>query len=73
MGEYITIGLTVVGVIVWGIRLEGRVNTLQALREQSSADLEKLLDVKFQGIVERLTRIENKQDRAANGNGKAYS
>ena len=49
--------VTFVGTIVWAVRVEGKVKTLEALNESQTKD-----------IKDRLVRIENKLDRA-NGTG----
>lgn len=51
-------GQVIVG-IVWGVRLEGKVN----LQEQRTTDLKELINTRFDGTDERLKRIE----RAMNG------
>jgi hypothetical protein len=56
------LGLTVsgglIGAVVWAVRIEGRVNTN-----------EKVTAIQLEDIIERLARMERKQD-AANGHGK---
>lgn len=51
-------GQVIVG-IVWGVRLEGKVN----LQEQRTTDLKELINTRFDSTDERLKRIE----RAMNG------
>jgi hypothetical protein len=60
MVEYLPhVGL--LGVVVWAIRLEGRVNTGEALAvERNTHYTERDTDIR-----ERLTRIEDKLDNAA--------
>lgn len=52
-------------VVVWGLRLEGRVN----VQAQRVDDLKELINEKFNAANERLERIEHKID-SANGYGK---
>lgn len=49
--------------IVWGVRLEGRSDANKELVGQRFADLKELIDAKFDGVDQRLHRIE----RALNG------
>lgn len=49
----------VFGIIVWALRLEGRVNTVEKLSDQKSADLDKFLTAQFDDVKGRLDRIEN--------------
>lgn len=49
----------VIGGLVWGLRLEGRVNTA----DQRFLDLKELINSQFSGMDRRLERIE----RAMNG------
>ena len=52
------IGQAIAG-IIWGVRLEGKVN----LQDQRTTDLKELINQRFDGTDERLKRIE----RALNG------
>lgn len=45
--------MTILGVVVWGVRVEGKVKTLEAVHASQSED-----------IKERLVRIETKLDRS---------
>lgn len=56
---YIWLATTVFGVLVWAIRLEGRVN----MSDQKDLALKELIDSKFDAINDRLDRI----DRSLNG------
>ena len=47
------------GVIVWALRLEGRINTA----DQKYLDLKELINTKFDSVSDRLERIE----RSLNG------
>jgi hypothetical protein len=49
--------VTLIGTIVWAVRVEGKVKTLETLNESQTKD-----------IKDRLVRIENKIDRS-NGTG----
>jgi hypothetical protein len=49
----------VIGGIVWGVRLEGKVN----LQDQRTTDLKELINTRFDSTDERLKRIE----RSLNG------
>ena len=56
----ITFGLAYVfAAVIWGIRLEGRVN----VQEQRHADLRELISTRFDTVESRLERIE----KALNG------
>lgn len=61
-GDIVVLILAVLGGIVWLVRLEGRVNTAEAVAKVVSSGQ----DATMTGIVERLTRIEAKQDLAFN-------
>ncbi len=63
-------GGTILTVVAWAFRLEGRVNTAEKLNEQQEvlrdgkhADLKELINTKFDAQDKRLERIE----RALNG------
>jgi hypothetical protein len=63
----------IVASVVWGLRLEGRVNTTQQkitdserLSAVQTEGLERLLEAKFDAVDDRLARIE----RALNGSLK---
>lgn len=45
---------TVLGAIIWGLRLESKVN----VAEQRHNDLRELISVRFDGVEQRLDRIE---------------
>lgn len=45
--------VTLIGTVIWAVRVEGKVQTLEALNEVQTID-----------IKARLVRIENKLDRA---------
>jgi hypothetical protein len=62
-------GMALAG-LIWGLRLESRVNVIEALRKADSDNLESRLDILERNLVERLARIERKQD-AQNGHSKA--
>lgn len=68
VGFILAMAGTIVGGIVWAVRLEGRVNAHQTLFEER----EKLTIQRHADLQARLIRIEQKLDRA-NGNGGAYS
>lgn len=51
---YYYLATSLVGVIVWAIRLEGRVNT----SDQKHSDLKELINAKFEGLDKRLERME---------------
>lgn len=57
------LGTTLVGTIVWAIRLEAKVNTQERLQTQKHQDLKELINVRFDAIGNRLDRIE----KALNG------
>ena len=65
MGEYLSFGLgagtAVVGVIVWLVRLEGRLNVQVAKQEAT----DKRVDGLEERIVAQLDRIENRLDTLA--------
>lgn len=73
-GILITLALSVVGAIVWAVRVEGRVNG----HDKAFIDLDKLLEERDEHIKERhqeislrLSRIEAKIDAGfKNGNNK---
>ena len=52
-------GTTLLGVIIWALRLEGRVNE----QDIKHASLKELIETKFDNMDDRLERIE----RALNG------
>ena len=58
-----TLGVGMLAVFGWAIQLGNRVTTL----ETRDADLEKLLDAKFQPIYQRLDRIERAMNGALKG------
>lgn len=62
MEIYLWLGMSVCGVLVWALRLEGRVN----LADQKYVDLLRLIDSKFDAVNDRLDRI----DRSVNGSRK---
>lgn len=45
--------VTIIGTVIWAVRVEGKVQTLEALNKVQTSD-----------IKARLVRIENKLDRA---------
>lgn len=51
------VGLLLSG-IIWGVRLEGRVNMAEAHDQAVKEHLKELLDVKFDALTTRLERIE---------------
>lgn len=59
----IYISSVLVGSIIWGLRLEGRVNTIDQLEKQKSEDLKELFNTRFNAMDQRLERIE----RSLNG------
>lgn len=65
----VTEGMIIFGIttaltgIIWGVRLEGRVNAAEAHDHAVKEHLKELLDVKFDSLTTRLERIE----RALNG------
>ena len=59
MELFIYAATLIVGIIVWAVRLEGRINTA----DQKHLDLKELIEAKFEGLDNRLERIE----RALNG------
>ena len=65
MGEYLSFGLgavtAVVTVIIWLVRLEGRLNVQQAKQEAT----DKRVDGLEERIVAQLDRIENRLDAMA--------
>ena len=65
MGEYLSFGLgavtAIVGVIVWLVRLEGRLNVQTAKQEAT----DKRVDGLEERIVAQLDRIENRLDAMA--------
>lgn len=65
MGEYLSFGLgaitALVGVIVWMVRLEGRIN-VQTSRQEAT---DKRVDSLESRILDQLDRIELKLDRKA--------
>ena len=66
IGLALTSLTTIVGVVVWGVRQEGRINGHDTLftereKQQVSRDEE---------IIRRLDRIERKQDTANGANGQ---
>ena len=56
LGTFFAVAVPTVLGLVWLIRLEGRIN---------------VGDERQKAILDRLERIENKQDRLLNGHGKA--
>jgi hypothetical protein len=58
VGLTITAISTIVVGVVWGVRLEGRVNT----HDQIFAEREKQGNDRYEEIIRRLDRIEKKQD-----------
>lgn len=55
----VTLGLQLIGIVVWGVRLEGKVNN----QDQRYGDLKELINTQFDNVNGRLDRIE----RAMNG------
>ena len=53
-GVLLSIGVILIGAIVWAVRVEGRVNTLESMHN----DLKELFDSKLNDIKDRLVRIE---------------
>lgn len=49
---------TLVTMVVWAIRLEGRVKTQETLTAQRHADIKELFGSKLDDIARRLSRIE---------------
>lgn len=52
-----------VATVIWGVRLEGRVNTQEQLTDQRFDGIKELLEAEFKSISQRLDRIE----RSMNG------
>ena len=48
------VSVIIIGAIVWTVRVEGRVNTLESMHN----DLKELFDSKLNDIKDRLVRIE---------------
>ena len=48
------VSVIVIGAVVWAVRVEGRVNTLESMHN----DLKELFDSKLDDIKDRLVRIE---------------
>lgn len=59
MDPFYSLGIAIVGAVVWGVRLEGRVNAA----EQRHLDLKELINSQLGDINRRLSRIE----RSING------
>lgn len=55
--------LPVIGSVVWFVRLEGRVNTIEEVNKLRHEDLKTFINTRFDAQGERLSRIE----RALNG------
>ena len=53
-GVLLGIAVMLIGAIVWTVRVEGRVNTLESMHN----DLKELFDSKLNDIKDRLVRIE---------------
>lgn len=68
-GLIVTVSLTLVGAVVWAVRIEGRVNGHQTLFEER----EKQFEDRHQEIQSRLIRIEQKLDREGQVNGHTKS
>ncbi len=63
--SYTPLGLSLLLGVVWAIRLEGRVN----METQRVDDLKELINARFDGVSDRLLRIEN----ALNGSIRKYN
>lgn len=50
---------SLVSIIVWGIRLEGRLNTLQELQRQEITE-RRLTTVDAQDVLQRVSKLEGK-------------
>lgn len=69
-GMLLTLGVTAVGVVVWSVRQEGRLNAhdkLFELKDRILIEREKLLDERHTDLKARLVRIETKLDAAVGG------
>lgn len=64
---FFVIAMTGIGGVVWGVRIEGRVNGHQQLFEER----EKQHDDRHEDMKQRLTRIESKLDKL-NGTHRTY-
>lgn len=63
----ISIGMAAFGAVVWTIRQEGRING----HDEKFIEREKLAEERHEAIIQRLMRIERKQD-AVNESHKVH-
>ena len=62
---FITAGLAASGVLIWLVRLEGRVNS----HDTTFVERGKMVDVLYQELTNRIVRIETKLDESLRLNG----
>jgi hypothetical protein len=62
-GLILSFGVMMIGVVVWAVRIEGRING----HDQLFVEKDKLADERHEDIKARLIRIEDKLDRDHKG------